>query len=445
MNKGDINVINASRKPQYKRTNKTAFQPKSKVKKKNKFLNSVNKITVSNSKESVLPFIDVDFGPIKLPGLLDSGSMRSILSKKIFDQLLLHRLVKRVQHTNIQCITATNQRIYIDCCATVKVKIENFSWYIPFLISDNVGLDLIIGADVIEKTGMIIDLKGRQFYLKFNRKQVFCFNDVNELKSNKNENMCVLDKKINHVSHLPVKEGKLVQDLIDKFPDVITAKLGLTDLLEYDIKLKDNTAVKLHPYKLNPIKMEQMREKINKLLEQGVIQPSVSNYSSPAFLVPQGENKQRLVIDYRQLNLKIIPESIPLPDIHGAFHYFAQSGVIFDLNSAFNQIPLSASSRPLTAFATPFMLYEFTRVPFGISQGSAVCSRLLELIFQDIKYKYVYHYLDDIVVYSRDLEQHLVHLQEVLSRLKRANLTVNPNKVNFAVKEFSFLGLHCHF
>ena len=71
-----------------------------------------------------------------------------------------------------------------------------------------------------------------------------------------------------------------------------------------------------------------------------------------------------------------------------------------DLNQAFHQIPLAEESKHLTTFAVPFNLYQFTRVPFGISQASSVCSRLLEKIFHDVKFKFVYHYLDDIVAVS---------------------------------------------
>lgn len=446
---GVVNDLNDSRdcKPQYKRKNKSPRKSKNKSCKypmqvNSKFFKAVNKISVSNSDENNLPYIDVDFGSVAISALLDSGAMRSILSKKLFEKLLLHKLVKRVQNTKIQCVTATKQNVSIDCCATVKVKIEGFSWYIPFLVSDDVGLDVILGVDVIEKTGMVIDLKDKIFYFKFYKNHYFNLNSVSKAKTLPKENVCHIEENVNYVGHLSEVEAQLIQSVIDEFPDVLTSKLGLTDLIEYDIKLTDEVAVKLHPYKLNPIKMEQMRNKINKLLDQKVIQPSTSNYSSPAFLIPQGENKQRLVIDYRQLNKKIVPESIPLPDIHGAFHYFSKAKVftIMDLNSAFNQIPLSAESRKVTAFATPFMLYEFLRVPFGISQGSAVCSRLLEQILHDVKFKFVYHYLDDIVVYSDDMTQHIEHLREVLSRLKKANLTVNPSKVKFAVREFSFLG-----
>ena len=110
--------------------------------------------------------------------------------------------------------------------------------------------------------------------------------------------------------------------------------------------------------------MEVMRNQINKLLEQGVIEPSTSSYSSHAFLVPKSNDKHRLVVDYRQLNKRIEFESIPLPDIHSAFHYFTKAKIftIMDLNQAFHQIPLSEESKRLTAFAVPFNLYQFTRV-----------------------------------------------------------------------------------
>ena len=91
---------------------------------------------------------------------------------------------------------------------------------------------------------------------------------------------------------------------------------GLTHLIEYKINLSDSKVIRLHPYKLSQPKMEIMRNHINKLLDQHVIEPSTSPYSLPAFLVPKGTNKHRLVVDYRQLNKSIEFESIPLPDIH---------------------------------------------------------------------------------------------------------------------------------
>jgi hypothetical protein len=89
-------------------------------------------------------------------------------------------------------------------------------------------------------------------------------------------------------------------------------------------------------------------------LDKGIIRHSVSPYSSSIFLVPKGETEYHPVVDYRDLNKKIKIESVPLPDIHSCFHWFSGVSVFtsLDLNSAYNQIPLSENSRPLTAFAT---------------------------------------------------------------------------------------------
>jgi hypothetical protein len=111
-----------------------------------------------------------------------------------------------------------------------------------------------------------------------------------------------------------------------------------------------------------------------------------------------------------------------------------------DLNSAYHQIGLSKRSKPLTAFATDWNLYEYTRVPFGIATGVQVLTRLLDMVFSDVKFKFVFHYLDDLVIYSKSFDDHIALLREVFGRLRRAGLTVNPAKVKFATSHLSFLG-----
>ena len=160
------------------------------------------------------------------------------------------------------------------------------------------------------------------------------------------------------------------------------------------------------------------------------------------FLVPKTAGDYRAVVDFRMLNKRISIESVPLPDIHSAFHWFAKAKYFttLDLNQAYHQIPLSEASKPLTAFCTDWNLYQYTRVPFGLATGAQVLSRLLDRVFQDIKFKFVYHYLDDVVIYSESFEEHLEHIRLVLERLRQAGLTVKPQKVVFATHEISFLG-----
>jgi hypothetical protein len=122
------------------------------------------------------------------------------------------------------------------------------------------------------------------------------------------------------LSHLAPPLVNSVLQVINEFPDVLTPRLGLTTLLKYDIELLDNVSVNIPPYRLMPPKMEVLRLHVRHMLEQGMIRPSVSPYSSPIFSVPKGRDDFRPVVDYRPLNKKMKVESAPLPDIHSCFH-----------------------------------------------------------------------------------------------------------------------------
>jgi hypothetical protein len=111
-----------------------------------------------------------------------------------------------------------------------------------------------------------------------------------------------------------------------------------------------------------------LREIVQDLVEKGVVKKSYSQYASPAFLVPKPGGGYRIVVDYRLLN-KIVFDAFPMPNVECTFANFAKAKIfsVLDLNSMYYQIPLSAKSRKATAFCTPFGLYEFNKLPMGIS------------------------------------------------------------------------------
>jgi hypothetical protein len=169
----------------------------------------------------------------------------------------------------------------------------------------------------------------------------------------------------------PDQKAKL-GEFIKDYSDVLNTKLRLTHLMEYDIHLLDSTPVRSAPYRLAPPKMQILRGHIKKLIEEGVVEPSVSNYSSPMFLVPKQGGEFRAVVDFRALNKRISIESVPLPDVHSAFYWFEKAKYFstLDLNLAYHQIPLAQASKHLTAFCTDWNLYQYTRVPFGLATGA---------------------------------------------------------------------------
>jgi len=191
-----------------------------------------------------------------------------------------------------------------------------------------------------------------------------------------------------------------------------------------------------------PPKLEKFKDIVNELLDQGVVRPSKSPHASPAFLIPKNSGGFRLVVDYRKVNSKIIFDSYTLPTIDQAFEQFHGAVVfsVLDLNSAYFQIPLSPGSRRVTAFCTPFGCYEFNKLPMGISVGGQGLSRVIDELFVDVKNKFVFNYLDDLIIYSRSLEEHSSHVRTVLDRLQESGFTLNFDKITIAATEIQYLG-----
>ena len=254
-----------------------------------------------------------------------------------------------------------------------------------FLVSPAVGVDCIVGDDFIAKSGLVLDIKGHHCYFKFNRGAVIPFLEYQGTREDIQEIECPDTSR----DHLTPSQQSALHQLCEQFSTVLNPTLGLTHLLKYKIRLTDSKVVCSHPYMFPPPKMSVLREKIQELLDQGVIESSSSSYASPAFLVPKPGGKHGMVVDYRKLNASIEVDSVPLPDLHSAFDWFSEARyfTISDLNSALHEIPLAKESRPNTAFCVPW-------IPMGLAVAAQNLTRLLDAVFHDIKFKFVFNYLN---------------------------------------------------
>lgn len=401
---------------------------------------------MSVQNQSKLPFVYGSVNKFNIPFLLDTGSNVSVISKQVADALKI-----KILPSPVACLSVTSQPLCIVGQAVVALRIAHFSWMHTVLVCDALSCPAILGADFVIKRKLLMDLANGYICFQFQSEYKIPIVFANNLKFHFFEPPCQIPFE-SHVSacetlsftfpHLSSDRALFLRNMISSFSDVLTSELGLTTVLEYEIILKDFKPVRLPPFRLSPPRLAALKSKIQVMLDKGIIQPSCSSYSSPIFLVPKGANDFRPVVDYRVLNTRLSIESIPLPDVHNCFHWFAGAKYFtsLDLNSAYHQIPLAEKSRQYTAFATDWNLYEFTRVPFGIATGAQVLTRLLDIVFGDVKFKYVFNYLDDVVIYSDSFDEHMVHLQDVFSRLRKAGLTVNPDKVSFANSSLNFLG-----
>ena len=173
-----------------------------------------------------------------------------------------------------------------------------------------------------------------------------------------------------------------------------------------------------------------------------MIRESTSPFASPIVLVRKKDNSLRLCVDYRRLNAKTIRDQFPLPRVEQTFDVLHGSTMFstMDLTSGYNQIAVADEDREKTAFTTPFGLYEFNRMSFGLTNAPATFQRLMQHCFRDEVFDILLIFLDDIIVYSRTLAEHIERLDKVFTILRNHGLKLKMRKCSFFQSSVKYLG-----
>jgi hypothetical protein len=197
------------------------------------------------------------------------------------------------------------------------------------------------------------------------------------------------------------------------------------------------------PYPISPKSNDIMRKAIQGLLDLGVIVPSKSPYSSPALLVLRPNKKPRLVLDYRQINQHVIPDSYPMPRIDHSMSKLSGAKYIttLDANHGFHQLVMEDSSMQYTAFAIQGGLYQWTRMPQGAKNAPAAFQRAMDnILHEELREGWVIVYIDDVIVYSDTWQDHLLHLQKVCQKMILWGITLSPAKSKIGFATIAALG-----
>ena len=256
-------------------------------------------------------------------------------------------------------------------------------------------------------------------------------------KLNNSEILANLDQKLGHLSQVEKEElGNLLLDYNTVFPDVPSQ----THIVTHDVDVGDAAPIKQHPYRVSPQKAEKMSKEVSYMLENNLIEPSKSDWSSPCILVPKPDGSVRFCTDFRKVNDLSKTDSYPIPRIDDCIDKIGKARYItkFDLLKGYWAVPLTERAKEISAFVTPDGLYQYKVMPFGMKNAPATFQRMMNQCLEGLPGVEVY--VDDIVVYSDTWKEHVCRLKAVLDRLKVANLTVNLGKSEFCQAKVIYLG-----
>jgi hypothetical protein len=249
-------------------------------------------------------------------------------------------------------------------------------------------------------------------------------------------------------NHMNEEEKNTILNLVLEYPEIIIREkdnLTATKLLKHKINTKTDTPIYTRNYRYPQIYKNDVKIEIDKLLKNKIIRHSNSPYNSPIWVVPKkadasGKRKIRMVIDYRKLNNETIDDKFPLPNIEDLFGKIGRANYFsaIDLASGFHQIELEEDSIPKTAFSTEDDHFGFLRMPFRLKNAPPTFQRAMNIIFSNVPHELVY--MDDIIIFSDNLNEHVKHLRQVFELLKKHNLRMQLDKTEFCKRELLFLG-----
>nr|XP_010769589.1 PREDICTED: uncharacterized protein LOC104945589 [Notothenia coriiceps] len=256
------------------------------------------------------------------------------------------------------------------------------------------------------------------------------------IKSNKVAPVCCGD-------NLSPGQRADVASLQRQFADVFSTLPGRTSLIHHRIETPPGVAIRSRPYRLPEHRRKIVQAELQAMLEMGVIEESTSDWCCPVVLVRKSDGSIRFCVDYRRVNEVSKFDAYPMPRVDELLDRLgtARFYTTLDLTKGYWQIPLSPESKEKTAFSTPYGLYQFITLPFGLFGAPATFQRLMDRVLRPHS-AYAAAYLDDVIIHSETWEQHMQQVGAVLESLRQAGLTANPKKCAVGRREVRYLGYH---
>ncbi|GFT43635.1 retrovirus-related Pol polyprotein from transposon 17.6 [Trichonephila clavipes] len=408
----------------------------------NEMETAVNCMTLFNLNSNLYPtsvIVLKIFGE-KIAVCADTGASHTIAGEKMFKFLQEHDVTFTNKRISFMMADGIRQTIMAVSTA-VDLYIEGKVIATEFLVlPDAKGNKTLIRLDFLNAAGIVLDVQGRKWHFSGNPRKQYKFfkktlEDITlsafELREDEGKNLYLQNRQeksiyswteMRHVSN----QGE-------------SSRLILNTVL---IRVITPPPIATSSYRMNPVKKEVLREQIEELLRQNVIEEFESPYAAPVVLVPKPNGKVRLCVDYRKLNSVTKVDAYPLPRMDDLLNEATPTSFMstIDLQSGYHQVKVADVDQDKTAFVCPFGTYRYLRMPFGLRNAPATFQRLIDKFRSGLKDVFALSYLDDTIVLSETFGKHLEDLEKVFERLSIFKLHANRDKCHFACDRVKYLG-----